>query len=93
VQLAPSTKGCGRGKQDAGKEQQSNLGINILESAMMMNPIMIVEYDPRWPELFESLHERIAGKLGKHRGGNRVYRRDSQHLTITLTIFDRGRMP
>ena len=31
---------------------------------MMMNPIMSVEYDPKWPELFESLRERIAGKLG-----------------------------
>ena len=30
----------------------------------MMNPIMIVEYDPKWPELFEALRERIAGKLG-----------------------------
>jgi GrpB-like predicted nucleotidyltransferase (UPF0157 family) len=28
-----------------------------------MNPVIISDYDPRWPELFESLRSQIAGAL------------------------------
>jgi GrpB-like predicted nucleotidyltransferase (UPF0157 family) len=30
----------------------------------MANPIIVVDYDPSWPELFQFFHKRIAGSLG-----------------------------
>jgi GrpB-like predicted nucleotidyltransferase (UPF0157 family) len=30
----------------------------------IVNPVIIHDYDPRWPELFETLRSRIAGALG-----------------------------
>jgi GrpB-like predicted nucleotidyltransferase (UPF0157 family) len=30
----------------------------------MMNPVVVVEYDPGWPELFQSLRGRIVTALG-----------------------------
>jgi GrpB-like predicted nucleotidyltransferase (UPF0157 family) len=36
---------------------------NILSRAMA-NPIMVVDYDPNWPIVFESLRKRIADILG-----------------------------
>jgi GrpB-like predicted nucleotidyltransferase (UPF0157 family) len=30
----------------------------------MVNPIIVVDYDPNWPELFLSFRKRIAGALG-----------------------------
>ena len=30
----------------------------------MANPVVVVDYDPSWPALFQSLSERIAGALG-----------------------------
>jgi len=30
----------------------------------MANPIIVVDYDPNWPTIFESLRQRIAGVLG-----------------------------
>jgi GrpB-like predicted nucleotidyltransferase (UPF0157 family) len=37
--------------------------INILDSAMA-NPVIVLDYDPNWPELFQSLRKRIADALG-----------------------------
>jgi hypothetical protein len=39
------------------------LGINILDSAMA-NPVIVLDYDPNWPGLFQSLRKRIADALG-----------------------------
>ncbi len=30
----------------------------------MANPVIVLDYDPRWPELFQSLRKRIAAALG-----------------------------
>lgn len=30
----------------------------------MIEPVIIEDYDPRWPERFETLHARIGGALG-----------------------------
>jgi GrpB-like predicted nucleotidyltransferase (UPF0157 family) len=30
----------------------------------MTNPVIVLDYDPKWPELFQSLRERIADALG-----------------------------
>jgi GrpB-like predicted nucleotidyltransferase (UPF0157 family) len=30
----------------------------------MANPVIVVDYDPTWPTVFESLRKRIAGVLG-----------------------------
>jgi GrpB-like predicted nucleotidyltransferase (UPF0157 family) len=38
-------------------------GINILDSAMA-NPVIVLDYDPNWPRLFQSLRNRIADALG-----------------------------
>ena len=42
-----------------------NWGVNILilDSAMA-NPIIVLDYDPNWPGLFQSLRKRIADTLG-----------------------------
>jgi len=37
--------------------------MHILGSTMV-NPIVVVEYDPSWPELFQSLRKRISAALG-----------------------------
>jgi len=38
-------------------------GINIHDSAMA-NPVIVLDYDPNWPGLFQSLRKRIADALG-----------------------------
>jgi GrpB-like predicted nucleotidyltransferase (UPF0157 family) len=38
-------------------------GINILGSAMA-NPVIVLDYDPNWPGLFQRLRKRIADALG-----------------------------
>jgi len=38
-------------------------GINILDPAMA-NPVIVLDYDPHWPGLFQSLRKRVAGALG-----------------------------
>jgi GrpB-like predicted nucleotidyltransferase (UPF0157 family) len=38
-------------------------GINILGSAVA-NPIIVLDYDPNWPKIFQSLRKRIADALG-----------------------------
>jgi GrpB-like predicted nucleotidyltransferase (UPF0157 family) len=35
-----------------------------LSLAEMMNPVVVVEYDPNWPKLFQFLRERLTGALG-----------------------------
>ncbi|PYX88742.1 MAG: GrpB family protein, partial [Acidobacteria bacterium] len=30
----------------------------------MANPVIVLDYDPNWPELFRSLRKRIADALG-----------------------------
>jgi len=35
----------------------------MLDSAMV-KPVVVVDYDPSWPGLFQSLRNRIAGALG-----------------------------
>ena len=39
------------------------LGVNILDSAMA-NSVIVLDYDPSWPGLFQSLRKRIANALG-----------------------------
>jgi GrpB-like predicted nucleotidyltransferase (UPF0157 family) len=41
----------------------SNSGINILDLAMA-KPVIVLDYDPGWPGLFQSLRRRIADALG-----------------------------
>jgi GrpB-like predicted nucleotidyltransferase (UPF0157 family) len=41
----------------------SDLVIHILD-LVMANPVIIVDYDPNWPRLFQSLRKRIADALG-----------------------------
>jgi GrpB-like predicted nucleotidyltransferase (UPF0157 family) len=43
--------------------QVANHDVNILESAMA-NPVIVLDYDPNWPGLFQSLRKRIAEALG-----------------------------
>src|SRR5260370_14665460 len=43
--------------------EDSCKGINILDS-VMANPVIVLDYDPNWPGLFQSLRKRIADALG-----------------------------
>ena len=42
---------------------EQRVGIHIVDSAMA-NPVIIVDYDPNWPGLFQALRRRIADALG-----------------------------
>jgi GrpB-like predicted nucleotidyltransferase (UPF0157 family) len=41
----------------------SQEGVKMVDSAVA-NPVIIVDYDPNWPGLFQSLRKRIADALG-----------------------------
>src|SRR5579862_4070101 len=42
----------------------SVLGHHQSIDSPMPNPVIVVEYDPRWPQFFEVLRRQIAGALG-----------------------------
>jgi GrpB-like predicted nucleotidyltransferase (UPF0157 family) len=51
------------GKSIHGEIICSQKGVKMLDSAVA-NPVIILDYDPNWPGLFQSLRKRIADALG-----------------------------
>src|SRR5260370_7576352 len=66
VVVATSAEQCIKALRGAGDPKHvlpPEFGINILGSAMA-NPVIVLDYDPNWPGLFQSLRKRIADALG-----------------------------
>src|SRR5260370_1727841 len=64
--VATSAEQCIKALRGAGDPKHvlpPEFGINILGSAMA-NPVIVLDYDPNWPGLFQSLRKRIADALG-----------------------------